>query len=145
MLAVELATGNRQDYLKLKNHKLLGKLPVHVISPIEHDQEKEQSELKTLETIEFADALKSLEKHFDSSLKKMLIIEDNLQTRELIKTLLFDFDLTIIEAGLAEQAYQLMKNDSFDCIILDLGLPDYSGKELLEKLKSSNRMCKCPK
>ncbi|MCE4565386.1 response regulator [Maribellus sp. CM-23] len=138
MLAVELATGNRQDYLKLKNHKLLGKLPVHVISPIEHDLEKEQSELKTLETIEFADALKSLEKHFDSSLKKMLIIEDNLQTRELIKTLLFDFDLTIIEAGLAEQAYQLMKNDSFDCIILDLGLPDYSGKELLEKLKSSN-------
>ena len=59
-------------------------------------------------------------------------------TRELIKTLLFDFDLTIIEAELAEQAYQLMKNDSFDCIILDLGLPDYTGKELLEKLKSNN-------
>jgi len=138
MLAVELATGNRKDYLRLKNHKLLGKLPVHVISPIEYDLEEEQSELKTLETIDFSDALKSLDKHLDSSLRKMLIIEDNLQTRELIKTLLYDFDLTIVEAELAEQAFQLMKNDSFDCIILDLGLPDYSGKELLEKLKSSN-------
>ena len=138
MLAVELAAGNRQDYLKLRNHPLLGKLPVHVISPIEQDQEEEQSELKTLETIEFSDALKLLDKHLHSSLKKMLIIEDNLQTRELIKTLLIDFDLNIAEAGFAEQAYQLMSNDSFDCIILDLGLPDYSGKELLEKLKSSN-------
>ncbi len=138
MLAVELTASNRQDYLKLKNHKLLGKLPVHVISPIEQDIDEEQSELKTLETTEFSDALKSLDKHFNSSLKKMLIIEDNLQTRELIKTLLFDFDLTIVEAELAEQAYQLMSNDSFDCIILDLGLPDYSGKELLEKLKSNN-------
>jgi len=138
MLAVELASGNSKDYIQLKNHKLLGKLPVHLISPIEHDVEEEHSELKTLETIEFSDALKSLDKHLDGSLKKMLIIEDNLQTRELIKTLLFDFDLTIVEAELAEQAYQLMNNDSFDCIILDLGLPDYSGKELLEKLKSNN-------
>jgi CheY-like chemotaxis protein len=37
----------------------------------------------------------------------------------------------------AEEAFQILSNESFDCIILDLGLPDYSGKTLLEKLKSN--------
>ncbi len=138
MLAVKLANSNHPEYLKLKNHRLLGKLPVHVISPIEHDSNEEQSELKTLETIEFSDALESLENHFNSSLKKMLIIEDDSQTRKVIKTLLHDFQLIITEAEQAEEAYQKLSNDSFDCIILDLGLPDYSGKELLEKLKRNH-------
>uniref|UniRef100_UPI003216EA80 response regulator n=1 Tax=uncultured Draconibacterium sp. TaxID=1573823 RepID=UPI003216EA80 len=138
MLAVELARRNHPGYLKLRKHKLLGKLPVHVISPIDHDVYKEPSELKTLETVEFSDALKSLENHFNSSLKKMLIVEDNVQTQKVIQTLLHDFQLNITEAERAEEAYQKLCNDSFDCIILDLGLPDYSGKELLEKLKINN-------
>ncbi len=138
MLAVEYAYKNNQDYQKLKSHHLTSKLPVHVITPIDYDGTEEQAELKTLETMEFADALKSLESHFSKPLRKMLIVEDNIITRSVIKTMLNDLNLEISEAQIAEEAFQVLSKESFDCVILDLGLPDYSGKELLEKLKSNS-------
>ncbi|WP_299579463.1 response regulator [uncultured Sunxiuqinia sp.] len=135
MLAVEFANTADADYQKLKTHRLLGKLPVHVITPIDYNESEEQGELKTLETIEFADALKSLDSHFASPLKRMLIVEDNAVTRSVIKTMLFDLDLEISEVEMAHEAFDLLSRETFDCVILDLGLPDYSGKALLEKLK----------
>ncbi|WP_159519962.1 response regulator [Sunxiuqinia indica] len=138
MLAAKLATPKAPGYTKLKTHKRLSKLPVHVITPIEFDDSDEQMELKTIETIKFSDALESLENDFDGTHKKLLIIEDNRGTREVIKALLHDFQLNIREAGTAEEAYQLLANESFDFMILDLGLPDYSGKELLQKLQTNH-------
>jgi len=137
MLAVELANDKRSYHL-LKSHPSISKLPIHMINPIEHAGSKEESELKTLETTEFAGILKSLDTDFLSLSKKILIIEDDSSTRTIIRDLLSEFDITIAEAGFAEQAFQILSNESFDCIILDLGLPDYSGMELLEKLKSSH-------
>lgn len=135
MLAVEYANLNDSNYQKLKSNPKLAKLPVHLISSIDYDDKINQAELKTLETIEFDDALKSLESQFSSSSKKILIVEDDKATRRVVKELLSDFDLEIQEASYAEEAFQILTQDKFDCIILDLGLPDYSGKELLEKLK----------
>jgi len=135
MLAVELADVKSPNYQKLKTHQLIGKLPVHVITPIDYSDAVEHTGLKTLETIEFVDALKSLDGHFISNSKKILVVEDNAITRKVIRELLSDLDIEIREANFAEEAYKIMINEKFDCIILDLGLPDYSGKELLEKLK----------
>lgn len=135
MLAVELANVKERNYLRLKNHPLVSKLPVHLISPIDFDETESQSGLKTLESIEFAEALKSLESHVASNAKRILLVEDDITTRTVVKELLGGLDIQIQEAGMAEEAYQIMCSKSFDCIILDLGLPDYSGKELLEKLK----------
>ena len=138
MLAVEYAKSDNPDYKQLKKHSLLSKLPVHVITPIDYNDTEEQVELKTLETIEFSDALKSLDSHFSSPFKKMLIVEDNILTRSVIKTMLHDLKLEISEVDLAGEAFNRLSTEKFDCIILDLGLPDYSGKELLEKLKANN-------
>jgi len=135
MLAVELADVKSPNYQKLKAHPLTGKLPVHVITPIDYSEAVELTGLKTLETIDFADALTSLDGHFISNSKKILVVEDNAITRKVIRELLSDLDIEIREANFAEEAYKIMTNEKFDCIILDLGLPDYSGKELLEKLK----------
>lgn len=135
MLAVELANKKEQAYQKLTTHPLLGKLPVHLIAPIESNETVEYAGLETLEAIEFADALKSLDSHFISFSKKILIVEDNAVTLKVIRQLLSELDLEIKEANFAEEAFNILAEEKFDCIILDLGLPDYSGKELLEKLK----------
>ncbi|MGQ8336713.1 response regulator [Sunxiuqinia sp. A32] len=137
MLAVEFANSKNPNYQKLKSHKLLRKLPVHVITPIDSDDEGEV-ELKTLETMEFADALKSIESQFESPLKKMLIVEDNAITRSVIKTMLYELNLDIKETQMAGEAYNILNYETFDCVILDLGLPDFSGMELLAKLKQNN-------
>ncbi|MFZ4549550.1 MAG: response regulator, partial [Bacteroidales bacterium] len=114
------------------------KLPIHIISPIEYETQVEENELRTIESTEFADILKSIENEGLSTSKKLLLIEDDLQTRQIIKNLFSEFDISIEEAGFAEEAFKILSNKSFDCIILDLGLPDYSGKELLEKLKANH-------
>lgn len=136
MLALELvANKGWQNYQKLKSHPLICKLPIHLISPIEYIGPIEETKLKKLETVEFADALKRIESHLISQSKRILVIEDDMTTRLLVKELLKDLEIEISEAKLAEAAYEIMTREDFDCIILDLGLPDYSGKELLEKLK----------
>jgi signal transduction histidine kinase/CheY-like chemotaxis protein/HAMP domain-containing protein len=137
MLAVELANDKRSYHL-LKSHQAISKLPIHMINPVEHAGSDEANELKTLETTEFADVLKSLETDFLSLSKKILVVEDDSSTRKIIRDLISELDITIEEAGFAEEAFQILSRDSFDCIILDLGLPDYSGTELLKKLKANH-------
>ena len=82
-------------------------------------------------------ALKSLESDFLSPSQRILIVEDDIATRKIVRDLLSELNLFIEEVGFAEDAFKVLSRDSFDCIILDLGLPDYSGKELLEKLKAN--------
>jgi len=137
MLAVGQANNNR-SYELLKSHPSIKKLPVHIITSIEYVGTKEENELKTLETAEFENAIKSLESDNLSSSKRILVIEDDSSTRLIIRELLSDLDVRIEEAGYAEQAFRILSENNFDCIILDLGLPDYSGKELLEKLKDNH-------
>ena len=137
LLASELADISDQNYQKLKNHRLIGKLPVHLITPIDYNETVDYGELKTLENIELADALKSLDGQFVSGNKKILVVEDDVVTRKIIKDLLSPLDVKIETVNLAGDAYKKLENENFDCVILDLGLPDYSGKELLEKLKQN--------
>lgn len=138
MLDVELASGNNSEYQKLKANERVNKLPVHLITPIDYSEANDQEELKTLETVEFGDALKLLENHLISDSKRILIIEDNVVTLKVTRQLLSGVGVELEEATLAEEAYKRLVNEKFDCIILDLGLPDYSGNELLEKLKANH-------
>jgi signal transduction histidine kinase/CheY-like chemotaxis protein/HAMP domain-containing protein len=134
ILAVEL-TNDTQSYLLLKSHPLIRKLPMHIITPIEFGGSSEENELKTLETMDISEALRSIDNDFISYSKRILVVEDDSSTRKIVKELLSDLDIYIQEAAFAEEAFQILSTSDFDCIILDLGLPDYNGKELLEKLK----------
>lgn len=138
MLALELATGKDQHaYEQLKAHPTIGKLPVHLISPIEYIGSVDESKLKTLKSVEFADALHKIEASLISHSRRILVVEDDKVTRLLVKDLLKELDVAIKEANSAQEAFEIMSREEFDCIILDLGLPDYSGRELLEKLKAA--------
>ena len=136
MLAVELA-GNKKSYNLLKTHPSVKKLPIHIITSAEYSGTNMENELKTPENAEFTHALESLELDSVPSFKKILIVEDDSTTRKIVRDLLADLDVNIAEAGFAEEAFQILTKENFDCVILDLGLPDYSGKELLEKLKTN--------
>jgi len=138
MLAEELANKKKQEqYQKLKTHPKISKLPVHLISPIHYTETSVDFDKQTLETVGFAEALTKLDSNLVSHSKRILVVEDDLVTRQLVKELLSELDIEITEAHFAEDAFNKMLHDDFDCIILDLGLPDYSGKELLEKLNKS--------
>jgi len=67
---------------------------------------------------------------------QVLIVEDDPATQQALHMLFKNKNIIIHEAKTGKQAYEMISAKWFDCVILDLGLPDISGKELLEKLNA---------
>ncbi len=68
--------------------------------------------------------------------KKILYIEDDLATRHLVCKVLANPGFDILEAGSGIEGLQLAEKMLPDLILLDINLPDISGRELATKLRS---------
>ncbi|WP_291275382.1 response regulator transcription factor [Flavobacterium sp.] len=66
----------------------------------------------------------------------ILVIDDEPQIRKLLEITLESNDYKVIHAENAKQGILLAANHSPEVIILDLGLPDKSGHEVLKELRS---------
>jgi CheY-like chemotaxis protein len=71
-------------------------------------------------------------------------VEDDEALRLSVKKLLEGNDIAITEAGLGKVALEKLASQYFDCMILDLSLPDMSGFDLLNQLHSDDAIPKCP-
>ena len=80
---------------------------------------------------------------FDSYLtksdKNILIIEDNDVYRSSLKSMLEHKDVTITEAINGSEGIQLINEREFDCVILDMGLPDMTGSDVLKQLSQNKK------
>jgi two-component system KDP operon response regulator KdpE len=65
-----------------------------------------------------------------------LIVDDEPQIRRFLRTSLTAQNYTVIEAGSAEDGLLRASNDHPDIIILDLGLPDRDGMDVIRELRS---------
>lgn len=71
-------------------------------------------------------------------MKKILIVEDNELNMKLFFDILQYQKYEPIKAFDGLDAYNKIKEDKFDLIILDIQLPGLTGFELLEKIKQEN-------
>lgn len=69
-----------------------------------------------------------------STSRSVLLVEDDDVYRESIHRLLDD-DYRLVDAVLGSEALQKIEQESFDCVLLDHGLPDQTGLDLLPKLR----------
>ncbi|MDP9043721.1 MAG: HAMP domain-containing protein [Pseudomonadota bacterium] len=76
--------------------------------------------------------------------KRLLVVEDNDIERQAIMTLLRHEDIDIFPASSGAQALEAIRGGGFDCIVLDLRLPDMSGFELLGKLHAEPALTDVP-
>jgi HAMP domain-containing protein/CheY-like chemotaxis protein/signal transduction histidine kinase len=69
--------------------------------------------------------------------KRLLVVEDNPAEQLSIKALLGcdDIDVTVVATG--SEAIRIVNEQAFDCVVLDLRLPDISGFEVLERFRDS--------
>lgn len=70
---------------------------------------------------------------------KVLIIDDRIVVRETLRNVLLDFDCVFSEASTGIQALDLIRNDAFDLIFLDLRLPDCSGIDVLREARKLSK------
>jgi CheY-like chemotaxis protein len=76
--------------------------------------------------------------------KQLLVVDDEESERNSIVELLAHKDVEITTAGTGAEAWGLMHDRAFDCVVLDLRLPDISGFELLEKIQTEPALCELP-
>lgn len=69
----------------------------------------------------------------------ILVVEDDKAERESLRELLAKQEFEIQVCATASQALDAIHRQHFDCVVLDLHLPDGSGAELLEKLRPTKR------
>jgi len=73
-----------------------------------------------------------------ASPSRILVVDDEPQIRRLLKTTLVPQKFEIAEAGTATIALKRMDQEEFDLIILDLGLPDRSGIEVIQEVRKTS-------
>ncbi len=83
---------------------------------------------------DLAGAFTRIREYADRPRKRLLVVEDNAAEQMSIKELLGHDDIEIRVAGTGEECRQLLHAEPFDCVVLDLRLPDISGFDLLKEI-----------
>ncbi len=76
--------------------------------------------------------------------KRLLVVEDNAIEREAVVELLGYEDIETVAVGSGGEALAKMREKAFDCVVLDLHLPDMTGFELLEKVQAEPALAVVP-
>ena len=76
--------------------------------------------------------------------KRLLIVEDNDIERQSVVELLGYKDIEMVAVATGGEALEAMLDQSFDCVVLDLRLPDMTGFDLLEKIHAEPALIDVP-
>jgi CheY-like chemotaxis protein len=134
---------------RLKHHPQTRHIPVHIITGIrERQQGLKSGALAYLEKPVTKEALDEsfarISSFIDSSVKRLLVVEDDETQRQSMIELIQHEDVEITAVASAEDALRELSTGHFDCMVLDLGLKDMNGFELLETVKANPQMRDLP-
>src|SRR5205823_1979371 len=76
--------------------------------------------------------------------KNLLLVEDDEIQTMSIRDLIGNGDVKTTVVGTGKEALAAIKSGKYDCMVLDLGLPDMSGAELLEQIKKTGESRSLP-
>ncbi|MEA2441020.1 MAG: hypothetical protein QOH76_2444, partial [Thermoleophilaceae bacterium] len=129
----------------LKRHPETRHIPVHVMSDADHRQEVLRAGAvgyveSPVGPEALGETLDAIGTFIERRVKNLLVVEDDAIERGAIIDLIGSGDdVDIVGVGSAEDALQELGDKPFDCMVLDLKLPDGSGFQLLEKIKKNKR------
>lgn len=128
---------------RLKEQAGTRHIPVHIIS-VEDRVEAAMHmgavgyAVKPTSREELKEVFGRLEAKLTQKLKRILLVEDDDLQRESIARLIGDDDIEITAVGMAQDALDLLRENIYDCMIIDLKLPDMLGNELLKRMTAED-------
>ncbi|MCI5143122.1 MAG: response regulator, partial [Candidatus Electrothrix sp. ATG1] len=123
----------------LKSHAGTRHIPVHMMSAEEVSRKAMNLGAigflsKPVTHEQLADAFDRFESVINKKINKLLVVEDDDILRGVLVDLVGSSDTESFEAKTGKEVEALLREQRFDCMVLDLGLPDCNGIELLQRL-----------
>ena len=125
---------------RLKHHPSTSHIPVHVISGDESSHRGVKRGAfaalqKPVDQKSLNQAFANLQKFLERGIKSLLVIEDNeIERRNILDSIAHD-DVRVTPAATGAEGLAALKTQRFDCVVLDLGLPDMHGLDLIESIR----------
>lgn len=128
---------------RLKRDTRTRHIPVHVVSVDDYTQAAlaygaAGYMLKPIKREELAQALEHLESRFSKSMRRVLIVEDDPAQLRGLTQLLALKDVETVGSATAADCLEKLRSETFDCMVLDMTLPDASGFDVLERLNEDS-------
>jgi CheY-like chemotaxis protein/signal transduction histidine kinase/CHASE3 domain sensor protein len=129
----------------LKTNATTQHIPVHMMSAGDEKANKAQKEgaigflKKPVEKEKLDSAFDLLSKQYKYNFNNILVIEDQILQSNVLTEQLIKKGAKVYQAYTGSEARNMIAENDFDCIILDLKLPDVSGLDLLDEIKSNER------
>ncbi|MFC4274180.1 response regulator [Achromobacter aloeverae] len=129
---------------QIKHDPATRHIPIHMISVADHMQTALELgavgyAIKPVAREELVAAFAKVEEKLQTRARRILVVEDDATLRESIALLLRADDVEITMCGTAAQALEQVAAHTFDCMVMDLMLPDASGYDLLEKMAGGGK------
>jgi len=134
---------------RLKNNSSMSHIPVHFMSASEGTMDAMRMGAigflsKPISMAKVEETFANIENIIAKPIKNLLIVEDDPIQSQSIKALIGNGDVVTTIVSTGNDAYQKLSDELFDCMVLDLGLEDMSGFELLEKIDKNHLLSKIP-
>ncbi len=134
---------------RLKHDPATRHIPVHIISTLDEAQRGLRLGAlaclpKPVEREALASAFSAIHTFIERKVKSLLIVEDNDVERQSVVELIGNGDVRTTAVATGAEAMAALEAQPFDCLVLDLGLSDMSGFELLERMKADPRLSQVP-
>jgi signal transduction histidine kinase/DNA-binding response OmpR family regulator len=145
LLDINLPDGSGLALLdRLKRNPDTRHIPVHMVSVSDNAQTALALGAvgfaqKPVEREELVKAINQLEQRLAQRVRRILVVEDDDRLRSSLRDLLALEGVTIHDVGTAKEALEQLSAQSFDCVVLDLNLPDASGYDILETMSANER------
>ena len=134
---------------QLKQNPLTRHIPVQVIT-LDEDRQHALARgafsfvTKPTTTEGVEAALARIKQYAQPRRKRLLVVEDNPAERMSITELLGHDDIEIATVETGSEALRTLREKSWDCVVLDLKLPDMSGFEVLERIREDTELAELP-
>ncbi|MEH2161330.1 MAG: response regulator [Nostoc sp.] len=134
---------------RLKHKPDTRHIPVHILSVDERQQRGLQLGAitylqKPVSPEALTQVLTDIKGFIERQVRNLLIVEDDPVQAQSIIELIGNGDVHSTAVGTGAEALSILRSHHFDCMVLDLGLPDMSGFALIEQIKQEPRLLKLP-
>jgi HAMP domain-containing protein/CheY-like chemotaxis protein/signal transduction histidine kinase len=134
---------------RLKDDPATRHIPVYMISVTDEPERSLQHGAlgflhKPADKEALTGVLSTMKSFIERQVKNLLVVEDDEVQRQSIVDLIGNGDVNITAVATGQEALDALGNQHFDCMVLDLLLPDVPGLEVIQRIKKQPTLRSLP-